>query len=81
MSDRTTALVFAAVFEHLAEPEVLMTVPDQARTLAKKMWGLMSDYDFSPYQMYCDDALLKLGLAHRVTDKYNPDETIVEYLR
>lgn len=79
MSDRTSSLVFATVFEHLADPELLMTDPEQAKRLARKMWKLMSDYDFSPYQMYCDDALIKLGLARRVPDPYDPHGHQIEY--
>lgn len=79
MSDRTAATVFSTVFETLAGDEFLMTDPDPPKKLAKKMWGLMSDFDFSPYQMYCDEALLKLGLARRVRDEYDPGGFQIEY--
>lgn len=79
MSDRTTALLFATMFEHLADPDLLMTDPVQARKLAHKLWNLMRDYDFSPYQMYCDESLIKLGLARRVPDSYDPHGHEIEY--
>ena len=58
MADRTSASVFATVFEALAEPGEL-----DRKAVAAKLWRAMDDYDFSPYQMYCDEALVRLGLA------------------
>lgn len=79
MSDATSAHLFRTVFESLAEDEVLMTVPEQAQRLARRMWDLSARYDFSPYQMYCDEALVKLGLATRQRDTYNPDGYVFKY--
>ena len=38
------------------------------------LWSKQGSYDFSPYQMYVDDALVKLGLARRGVDPDEPDE-------
>lgn len=38
------------------------------------MWDLTGNYDFSPYQIGEDDALVKLGLARRGVDPEHPDE-------
>ncbi len=60
MADRTTAGLFATIFTLLAE-----TPTDEHKAMAAKLWPLTRQYDFSPYQMYCDDALISLGVAHR----------------
>lgn len=67
MADRTSAALFASVFDLLAE----MRPP--ATESAMKLWEKSQHYDFHPYQMYCDDALVTLGLARRT------DESIVYY--
>lgn len=79
MSDRNTAIVFARMFEFLADDDVLMSVPDQAVKMARQLWDSMRDYDFSPYEMYCDDALIKLKLARRERDTYDPHGTVTKY--
>ena len=63
MADRTSARIFAMVFEHLAEE-----ASDRDKAMAKRLWALTGEFDFSPYQMYCDEALEKLGLAERGGD-------------
>lgn len=61
MSDRTSAEIFAMIFEHLAED------PDERnQNLAKWLWEHAEDYDFNWYQMDCDDALIDLCLAERL---------------
>ena len=74
MADRTSAAIFADIFEELAKDE-----PIDRIAFAKRMWAASRGYDFSPYQMSCDDALIKLGLARKGIDpKYPEDgETII----
>ena len=69
MADRTSAGIFADIFEFLA------ATADDPRTkaFAEKMWEQSRAYDFSPYQMGCDEALLKLGLATRGKDEDGDD--------
>lgn len=62
MADRTTACVFSTIFTELA-----VNPTDEHKAIAAKMWPFTRQYDFSPYQMCCDDALITLGLA-RWTD-------------
>lgn len=70
MSNRSSAEVFARIFERLAED------PDERnKKLAQDLWDMSRGYDFHPIQMDCDDALVKLGLATRSTDK-DGDELI-----
>lgn len=62
MADRTSARLFGEFFELLASDE-----PIDRQAVAKALWSKTWGYDFSSYQMCCDDALLKLGLAKRVS--------------
>ena len=64
MADRSSAGLFATLFDALAKGEPLN--PDS-------LWEMTESYDFDPYQMYCDDALTKLGLMRRCTNKECPD--------
>lgn len=57
MADRTAAYLFGRIFTMLAEENI----DREAR--AKEFWQLSRDFDFSAYQMGCDEALKKLGLA------------------
>lgn len=43
-------------------------------SLVEYFWNVRSKYDFSPYQMDCDDALVKLGLARLRIDPEYPNE-------
>lgn len=52
-------------------------ITDQHRQWARKFWNQSMEFDFRPYQMYCDDALVALGLARVVEDS---DGKRVEYL-
>lgn len=74
MSDRSSAEIFGMVFEYLAE------IPDErAKKMAKKMLEASANYDFSAYQMYCDEALIKLGLAKKNgTDEYGNECIVYE---
>lgn len=63
MSDRTSAEIFAIIFEELAKNPT-----EEHKAIARKIWPKRTQYDFSDYQMYCDEALVKLGLAAKVDD-------------
>jgi hypothetical protein len=71
MSDRTNANLFGLLFQALAshvetdfeegwEPD---PDGDDVTVLALNLLALAQGYDFSYYQMQCDDALARLGLA------------------
>jgi hypothetical protein len=64
MADRTSAALFAEIFEVIAND---ITDPKRQQELAEEFWEKIGHYDFDFYQMYCDDALIKLGLARYVT--------------
>jgi hypothetical protein len=74
MADRTSAGIFGEVFEYLArQPQ-----SPERDAFARRMWDLQGNYDFSPYQMDADDALVVLGLARREADpQYNDEDTLV----
>lgn len=62
LSDRTSAGLFAGIFEFLAEE------PDErGKKFARRLWEMTKQYDFTPCQMECDDALLDLGLMRKGT--------------
>lgn len=69
MADRTSAELFGTIFtlidEHIKDPET-------RKSLALRYWKEQRVYDFSPYQMGCDDVLKRLGLARDGEDKYGP---------
>lgn len=69
MADRTSAGIFGDIFKELAKDEPIDRV-----AFAKKVWEWSQGYDFSEYQMDCDDALLKLGLARRGIDPRYPND-------
>lgn len=64
MSDRTSATLFATIFELLAENPT-----DEHKKIALQLWSGIGEYDFDNYQMYCDDALVKLDLAEKGPSK------------
>ena len=72
MSDRTTARLFAVVFEGLA------AIPQSKErdSLAEEMWQSTGEYDFCTYQMYCDDHLVTLGLAKHGDNPDYPEEIL-----
>jgi hypothetical protein len=78
MADRTSAEIFAAIFEVLATE---LPEGEKRTQLADRFWAMSRNYDFSDYQMGCDDALIALGLAHRGPDLVYPDETRTFYGR
>lgn len=83
MADRTSAALFASIFDHMAGfnkngPRTQPTRRDRA--FALEIWKQLGEYDFSYYQMGCDDALEILGLARRDPENkdrwsYGPVET------
>lgn len=66
MADRTSAALFASLFERLAAGKTL-----DAQTL----WEMQGRYDFAPQQMGCNDALQKLGLM-RICDRKDVNEDV-----
>lgn len=75
MSDRTSAGVFGKMFNLLAKNPT-----DEHKEIAKELWPEIQEYDFSEYQMYCDDALIALGLAKTgINPKYPEDGEVIIY--
>lgn len=68
MADRTSAELFNTIFTMLAENPT-----EEHKLMAHKMWEKQYNYDFSPYQMYCDEALVTLGLAEKGVDPKYPE--------
>ena len=69
-SDIQAAALFGELFEHLADGEPLTP---------KKIWEMIREgrYDFSFYQMGCDEALVDLGLLWYCSNEhenYGPAE-------
>lgn len=64
LADRTSAYLFSEIFNYLAAQETL------DKEFALSMWQQTFEYDFNKYQMYCDEALTKLGL---LKDEYYAD--------
>jgi hypothetical protein len=69
MADRTSAGLFGKIFELLAK-----NPSDEHKQMAKEIWPMTSEYDFSEYQMYADDALLTLGLAKKGIHPRYPED-------
>lgn len=64
MSDRSGAMLAGVAFQIISE----MDAPEQEKRKAgKRLWDSLRSFDFSPYQMDQDEALISLGLAIRVT--------------
>jgi hypothetical protein len=61
MADRTSAYLFGTLFEMLADGNT------PREEIAAKFWKMRTEYDFSDYQMGCDEAILKLGFGRRAT--------------
>lgn len=74
MADRTSASLFARMFEFCAKH------PDaHAKSFAAETWEASKDFDFHPSQMRCDKALIALGLAEVVPDPDEPGYSTVVY--
>ena len=76
MSDRTSAALFGEIFELLAE-----NPDDRMKEIAASIWPKRTDFDFNEYQMGCDAALIRLGLAKMVPDDESDDPDEVETIR
>lgn len=74
MADRTSADLFGYMFRMLAK-----SPSDEHKEMARGLWQMMRRFDFSPYQMCCNDSLIALGIAKRVSDPDRPDDSYVEY--
>ena len=66
MSDHTSPVIFAKVFELLARHDL-----SDSCKVAREVWELSQEYDFYNEDMGCEEALEKLGLARR---NGTPDE-------
>ena len=76
MADRTAAEIFGYFFNTAAR----MKLTPDVRVLVRKMYWMSKKYDFSPYQMECDEALIQLGLAKmKVDPDYPEDGEVVVY--
>lgn len=66
MADRTSAGIFAFMFELLAE-----NPSDSNKALALKLYNFYQaeDYDFNPSEMYVSESCLKLQIAKLRKDK------------
>ncbi len=69
MADRSSAELFGMFFEMLAEDPT-----PEHRSMAHKIWPKTRQYDFSNDQMYCEEALEKLGLARKAVDPEYPND-------
>lgn len=67
MGDSRGAYTFGEVFTALADDKLTK------RDVAEKIWALLREYDFADYEMECDEALIKLGLAKKGIDPDWPD--------
>lgn len=74
MADRTSAALFGKFFEVLAKNPTKENI-----SIAKDLYyNECGNYDFNTYQMYADEALIILGLAHISLDPEYPDEVIYD---
>jgi len=90
MSDASKADAFGQIFSMLgsrlydieATPSSL--VKEQAlsevKRMAREIYGISDQYDFHPYEMECDEDLLKLELC-RWNPSLNGEDSNVEYLK
>jgi hypothetical protein len=69
MADRTSAELFGEIFKLLAGDG-----PLDRTALARHFWEKSQGYDFCHYQMYCTEALMRLGLARRGIDPRHPED-------
>lgn len=60
MADRTSAGLFAKIFELLAQNPT-----DEHKRIAQEIYSYTGEYDFSDYQMGADEACLTLGIARK----------------
>lgn len=66
MADRSAAEAFHCIFEELAKPKYPNhLVKEIAQAIAKAT----EEFDFTADEMYCDEALIALGLEHMIVDR------------
>ncbi len=70
MSDRTSAALFGEIFTLLYAAKTAKKKIDYD-SLAKHFWdkAISGEYDFNPYQMDSDTALIHFGLARKAKDE------------
>jgi hypothetical protein len=69
MADRSSAYLFATIFELIDEH-----VPaEKKHEIAKRYWKMSQEYDFSNYQLESDETLVRLGLARIERDHEDPE--------
>ena len=66
MADRSSAELAGLFFSELADK--VSRRPNTICSIAESVWKELRNYDFANYQMECDVALIKLGLARRTDD-------------
>lgn len=71
MADRTSAGIFGDIFIYLAKQP---KTPERDAFVAEMWKHSQGSYDFSNYQMGCDEALVKLGYARKGVDPDYPDD-------
>jgi len=71
MADRDSATIFSEIFTRLGSDPT-----EQHVKWAHELWKLTQQYDFSAYQLECDEALQKLGLAWRGLDPDYPEDGV-----
>ena len=77
MADRTSAGLFAKIFDLLAENPT-----EEKKNIASEIWPMRNEFDFCDEQMYCDESLIKLGLAKMgIHSDYPEDGEVVIYLK
>ena len=75
MADRTSASLFGKIFDLLAKNPT-----EENKSIAAEIYQMRNGNDFSNYQMYCDESLIKLGLAKMgINPKYPEDGEVVIY--
>lgn len=73
MADRSSAYLFARIFGLI--DEYVHDAEDRQRR-ALEFWKETREHDFSPYQMGCNELLMKLGLARRGVDPVRPEDGV-----
>lgn len=72
MADRTSAEIFGRIFGLLAADPTA-----ENKRLARQIFEISKDYDFTPNQMYADEASLILGLAREGVSQISPQDGLM----
>ena len=62
MADRTSAQIFGEIFELLADYKAANPTPSSFSVLVEDVLSLTNGYDFSQWDMDCDEALKSLSI-------------------